>query len=295
MSDKNRSGLYAAIAIAGWATAATAFKIALDLSSLINVLFLASLTSVIIFFVIERPYRCKPARKQLFQSAFAGLLNPALYYIILFSAYSRLPAQVAQPLNYTWPLVLTLINTLMLKEKLHVREASGLIISFSGVALISLWKSPASAGLSLTGILLALGSSLFWALYWVLQKKRSRENNPGQTGLFWNFLWGTVFLLPLWINGGGWEQLNMQALASAVYVGCFEMGITFYFWQKALQQSPNTARLNQLIYLTPFISLIVITLVLHESLRLATLPGLMLIVTGILVGQKKIKSKGDKL
>ena len=35
----------------------------------------------------------------------SGFLNPFLYYIILFKAYSLLPAQEALSLNYTWPLV----------------------------------------------------------------------------------------------------------------------------------------------------------------------------------------------
>jgi drug/metabolite transporter (DMT)-like permease len=49
----------------------------------------------------------KPPVKILFQSAITGALNPFGYYLILFKAYSLLPAQLAQPLNMIWPVTLS--------------------------------------------------------------------------------------------------------------------------------------------------------------------------------------------
>ena len=65
----------------------------------------------------------------------------------------------------------------------------------------------------------------------------------------------------------------------------FEMGLTFVFWLKALKLSRTTAQVSQLIYLTPFFSLLVIHFAVGESIYPSTLIGLVLIVIGILLQQ----------
>ncbi|MFT7692382.1 MAG: drug/metabolite transporter (DMT)-like permease, partial [Candidatus Latescibacterota bacterium] len=56
-------------------------------------------------------------RRAWLRSLALGLLNPLVYYLVLFSAYERLPAQEAQPLNYTWALTLTLLSIPLLKQR----------------------------------------------------------------------------------------------------------------------------------------------------------------------------------
>jgi drug/metabolite transporter (DMT)-like permease len=72
-----------------------------------------------------------------------------------------------------------------------------------------------------------------------------------------------------------------QGLVGGLYVGLFEMGITFLAWLKALKGAKTTAHVVNLIYLVPFLSLLVIALVVGETIRLSTIVGLILIVTGI--------------
>ncbi|NJK98814.1 MAG: EamA family transporter, partial [Bacteroidales bacterium] len=48
-----------------------------------------------------------------------GFLNPLLYYLVLFKAYSLLPAQIAQPLNYTWPLILVILSIIFLSKNIR--------------------------------------------------------------------------------------------------------------------------------------------------------------------------------
>ena len=45
---------------------------------------------------------CRLSRRDWQQSLLPGLLNPCLYYLVLFKAYELLPAQQAQALNYSW-------------------------------------------------------------------------------------------------------------------------------------------------------------------------------------------------
>ena len=65
-----------------------------------------------------------------------GLLNPFLYYLILFEAYARLPAQIAQPLNYTWAITLAVLAVPVLGQRMSWRMGIGMLVSYCGVVVL---------------------------------------------------------------------------------------------------------------------------------------------------------------
>ena len=170
--DKTRqSYIYAGLAIFFWSTIPTAFKICLGELDILPMLTIASLTSTLVLFVIilsgrktglaENQY----CRRTLINSALLGLINPFLYYLILLKAYQLLPAQVAQPLNMIWPIILVFLSVPILKQKIKRRSFFALFISFIGVYIISSQGNLFSPGHADTrGVLLATGSSVFWAV-----------------------------------------------------------------------------------------------------------------------------------
>jgi drug/metabolite transporter (DMT)-like permease len=83
-------------------------------------------------------------------------------------------------------------------------------------------------------------------------------------------------------------------LIGAIYIGLFEMGITFVLWLKALQLSKTTAQVSNFIYLVPFISLIVIHFTVGENIYPSTIIGLMFIIAGILLQQYVSRERVDK-
>jgi drug/metabolite transporter (DMT)-like permease len=70
------------------------------------------------------------------------------------------------------------------------------------------------------------------------------------------------------------------------------MSVTFIFWFKALSYSENTSKTSNLIYISPFISLIFIHHILGERINMSTLYGITFIVIGILI--QSINKKGEK-
>ena len=219
-----------------------------------------------------------------------GFLNPFLYYIILFKAYSVLPAQVAQPLNMTWPVVLVLISIPILGQKIKFISILALFISFSGVLLIS--SQGANGNYQpeqLPGIIMATGSSIIWALFWILNVKDPRDE---VIKLFLNFFFALIFLaisIPLLKTS---LPSGKEAWLSSAYVGFFEMGFAFIFWLKALKYSETTDKVSNLIYISPFLSLIFIHYIVGEKIYITTIAGLILIVAGILLqntGKKRKK------
>ena len=186
---------------------------------------------------------------------------------------------MAQPINYTWALTLAWLSVPLLGQKLTWRDAVAGLVCYAGVVVISTGGDLSSwRQTSLPGVALALGSTLIWALYWIANTRSDLDPvaglfigfvtalplTAGVTALFSDFRW----------DGPGW--------LGAAYVGAVEMGFTFVLWLTALRLTDRTARIANLIFLAPFLSLVFINFVLGETVVPGTLVGLVLIVGGLM-------------
>ena len=132
----------------------------------------------------------------------------------------------------------------------------------------------------ITGVALALGSTVIWALYWV--GVTHDDVDPVQR-LFLNFLLALPPVALACALTSGAPPLSWPGWAGAAYVGIFEMGLTFVLWLGALQRARNAARVANLIFLSPFLSLLFIHRLVGESIEPATILGLVIIVSGLLL------------
>lgn len=286
--DRTKSSyIYAGLAIFFWSTIPTAFKISLGELAILPVLTIASITSMIVLLIII--ISCgnfnmlrKTSGREILNSAILGLINPFLYYLILLKAYQLLPAQVAQPLNMIWPIILVFLSVPILKQKIKRKSFVALFISFVGVYIISSQGKPFSHNhADLTGVIMATGSSVFWAFYFILNVRDKRDE---AVKLFLNFLFGSVYLVAAMAFTGGWHTtISLMGVLSSIYIGLFEMGITFFFWLKALKLASSTDKVSNLVYIAPFFSLIFVHFFLHEPVYYTTLAGLLLIISGICI------------
>ena len=225
-------------------------------------------------------------RKEALIAGMLGILNPIVYYWVLFTAYDRLPAQIAQPLNYTWPLFLALL-ALPINGRGPTRfETAGILISLAGVVLIARPGGAGAASADPFGVLLALGSGVIWALYWLIGNRLAMD---GALRLFIGFSAALPPAFILWAVRGFILPGSPSAGLAAVWTGLFEMGLTFLFWNAALQRTARPARIGNLVYIGPFISLIWIALVLDEPIHPLTIVGLAVIVLGILTGRNALR------
>jgi drug/metabolite transporter (DMT)-like permease len=280
--------VYASLAMLCWSTVAVAFKMALTCMHPAQLLLIANVVALIALILqvavqgkTRECLRQKP--KQILFSMFIGFINPFVYYLILFKAYSMLPAQVAQPINFIWPVMLMLLSVPMLGQKLHFISFLALLVSFSGVLLLSLQGNFNLAAIKEpVGVVLALSSSLIWALYWIFNVKDKRDD---QVKLLTNFFFSSLYIAVWCLFSGQMTGIPQAGILPSVYAGLFEMGITFVLWIKALQYATSTARVSNLIYCTPFVSMIFIHYFLHEKIFLTSLGGLAFIIGGIILQQ----------
>ena len=215
-----------------------------------------------------------------------GVLNPLVYYGILFTAYDRLPAQIAQPLNYTWPLFLALLALPIDGRGPTGSETAGIIISLAGVVLIARSGGGADVSADLPGVLMALGSGVIWALYWLVGNRLTMD---GTLRLFIGFSTALPAAVVIWaVRGFNLPGTALEGVA-VLWAGLFEMGVTFIFWNTALSLTARPARIGNLVYIGPFVSLIWIALVLKEPIDPSTIAGLAVIVLGILTGRNVLR------
>ncbi|MDO6720037.1 DMT family transporter [Psychrosphaera sp. 1_MG-2023] len=302
-----------------WSTVGTAVKLALQFSSYIEVVILASFSSAVIlvmiylFQIYNQPTKAAtdifddtsnkikdndktPSLVTIFKRSPAfyllcGFLNPILYYLVLFAAYERLPAQIAQPINYTWAIVLSLLAVPFLKHKLSLGDILGLVICYFGVViLVTGLDFRTGLMFDLAGVLLAILSTLIWAFYWIVNVRNSASPT---TSVMLNFLCSIPWLVIMSVYY--WQDFTFhpQTIAASIYIGLVEMSVAFVLWLKAMQLAKSTAQISVLIYLSPFLSLVFFYLFLGEKIYFSTVIALIVIVTGLLI-QKKLNQNSPK-
>lgn len=277
---------YALLSVLLWSTAASAFKLSLrHMSHLELQVFAVGVAASCLFLILAAQHKLGQLRllswKQWLTSCVVGLLNPFLYYLVLLKAYSILPAQEALVLNYTWPITLVLLSIPLLGQRIGLRSFVALGISFVGVMIIATRGNLGSLTLSdPLGVGLAAGSSVIWALFWLLNVRDKRDE---VVKLFLNFLFGFLFALFALVIFSEPRVPPLKGILGAIYVGLWEMGITFVLWLKALSLATTTAQVSNLIFLSPFLSLFFIRIFVGEQITASTMLGLFCIISGILL------------
>ena len=306
MKDNNKAILLAISAVLSWSTVATAFKKSLENLSPYGMLLIASITSLIIFTVaitIQRNWKhvATLPRKAWVYFTFLGLLNPVTYYLVLFKSYDLLPAQVAQPVNYFCPILLLILLAIFTKQAIPAKKYIGMFISLGGLILISAGgKQSDNMEIPAPGLFLGLMSALLWASYWMINNK-NKDKADATTACFMSFLFGSIYLILgvpfIGIDGLLASQSDtftpdpISGILSGMYVGAFEMGIPFICFGLAMRKTTNPALVNQLCYLSPFLSLFFVSTILGEQIVPTTYIGLTLIVAGIVFNEYFVRKK----
>lgn len=288
MKSSNLAYVYGMAAVFLWSTVATAFKIALSYYSPLQLVFVAVLTSIIALTSILAWQKKLSLLKQQFLRRpmfylVTGLINPFLYYVVLFKAYSLLPAQQALSLNYTWAVLLPLLAAPLLKQHLRKSDIAAALIAYTGVFIIATGGDISGFSFdSPLGIGLALTSTLLWCLYWIVNTK---DQGDPVVSLLLSFLIGLPFIAMTLVLTDALPSFSLKAIFAGMYVGLFEMGITFVLWLMALKTATRTANISTMVFLSPVMSIGFIAWILQETISMTTYLGLAFILSGMMLQQ----------
>ncbi|GLR76278.1 DMT family transporter [Aliivibrio sifiae] len=294
MNERRALG-FGIAAVLLWSTVATAFKITLEFFTPTQMLTIASAVSILALVAVAAYQKTLSKLVDTFVAnplyyILLGAINPLAYYLVLFKSYDLLPASQAQPLNYSWAITLTLMAAVFLGQKIRKQDWIACVLGYLGVIVIATKGNVLALEFdSPLGVGLALFSTLLWAGYWILNTKNKADPILG-------LLLGFLVALPVAIGlsfyeGAPWAHIPMSGWLAVSYVGLFEMGITFVLWLSALRLTQNTARISNLIFASPFISLLLLANIIGEEIHPSTLIGLIMIVCGLLIQQFYGKKK----
>ena len=216
MENDKKAFLYALSAVLLWSTVATAFKITLNYLSPLQMVTAASAVSCLVLTLVafiqgKQAQLLLELRRMPLYYLLIGVLNPTVYYLVLFEAYSLLPASEAQPLNYTWAIALTFMAAVLLKQKIRKRDWFASALGYLGVLVIATRGDIIGLSFSnLEGVLWALLSTFLWALYWIINTKRNADSVVQLVlafGLSLPFLW----VASVWFDD--WSGIPWQGYA----------------------------------------------------------------------------------
>lgn len=273
------------VAVVIWSTLPTAFKLAFQYIEPIQLLLIATIVSLLFLLAMltwqKRLGEFRTLkRNDILLCAGLGFVNPFFYYLILFAAYDALPAQVVQPINATWAIMLALLSVPILGHSMKRLEWIAIGISYMGGVVIASRGDPSSLmDANWVGLGLAFASTILWSFYWIGSARSRLEPVLGLTlcfllGLPWVVIGNALIL--------GWSGFYMpwEALPYGIYVGLFEMGLTFVLWLYALRLTTCVGRISNLIFFAPFLSLFLVNIFLGEEILVSTIGGLCCIVVG---------------
>ncbi len=274
--------IYIFICILSWSLIPVASKEVLKGMNNVAMLFFSNLISatVMLLYLIAtsgiKKFSQYSLKDYLIMSSL-GFLGSFSYYILLYKAFSLSLAQEVFIINYTWPILILIFSVPILNEKLNLIKTISVLISFVGVlTIITKGHIMHVRFTNVEGDILALLGAVCFALFSTFGKKVEYDQI---IAIFVYFTSATIFCTTT-IGFFKITELSVNVLFWLFINGLFINGISYIFWFKALK-SAQTSLVSNLVYLTPALSLIFISIFLKEKIHTYSLLGLILILLGI--------------
>lgn len=285
--------IYAIISVLLWSTTATVTKLLLGNLDSMQILLLGSLFAFMFLFIINcikgnlkevKNYKLK----DFFKIIIIGTLGTFLYNLFLYLGINTLQASQAFIINYLWPIMTVIFACIILKEKITVRKIIAIIISFIGVIIVSsngnllnIEKS------SIIGTIYCTLAAISYGLFSVLNKK---QNYNKYTSMMLYYLTSFCISLIYCLCARKTFVPETNQLLGLLWIGVFTSAIAFTSWALALEKG-DTARISNIAYITPFISLVWTSIILKEELKVYSILGLIIIILGIFIQMKDNKKR----
>jgi len=281
--------IYLALCIIFWAAIpVVSKKILIELNN-IQMLFYSTIISFVVLFFVnllqKKFYLFKQySVKDYLNMLFLGFLGAYFCYLILYGAFSIASAQEVFILAYTWPIMVVLLGFFILKEQPTLKKLIAIVISFFGILVIVTNGHLINLNFSnLKGDLMALFYAFVFALFSVLGKK-FKYDQTFSAMIF--FLSALIFMVPTTLVLSNIKLPTLGVWFWLFLNGFFINGITYIFWFKALKAPTHIV--SNLLYLTPFLSLIYIHFFLGDKILLSSFVGLVIIASGIIIQSIKL-------
>ena len=279
-----RKYLYAVLTVFIWSTLAATAKLILNDVPNLQTLAISSFFAFLFLVVINlRGKTVKKLRtyslKDYGKMAGLGFLGLFVYSALYYYGLTQLTSQEACIVNYLWPMMLVIFSVIILKEKLTPLKIVAMVCSFVGIIILSTGGA-SSGGNAVLGISACVIAATCYGLFSVLNKKADYDQNIAMT-VIW--LVTAVCSTVLGVFTEKWVSISWTQLLGLVWIGVVVDAVAYLLWALALKGTENTAKIANLAYLTPFLSLVVSAVLCNEKIEFRAVIALVFIVGGILL------------
>lgn len=277
--------LFAGTSILLWSTIATISKILLNTLSSLQVLCISSLFALVFLFAVNlftgNFKRCAGYKaRDLLIMPLIGLPGVFLYNLCLYGGTARMLASQAFIVNYLWPIMSVVFACILLKEKLTPKKCVAIVLSFLGVVIVT--GGDLLSGFradTLIGAAFCATGAVCYGIFTALNQKYHYDKCFSMM-----LTYGATFLLTLLLCALRRELFlpSPIQLLGLGWNGTFVMATATTSWALALE-SGKTAKISNLAYITPFLSLVWTRIFLKEEISAFSLLGLAVIILGIFI------------
>jgi len=213
-----------------------------------------------------------------------GFLNIGVFQALLFVAAYRLPGGVAATVGAIQPLVVVILSWAVLGARTSWLSWIAAVSGMLGVALLVLGPAAKLDGL---GIIAAAGGALAMACGTLLTKKWQPPVNA-LVLTSWQLSVGGLFLLPLALSVESLPQsINLTQVLGYLWLGLIGTGLTYVFWLRGVMRMSASA-VTGFSLLSPLSATVLGLVVLDQQLTWLQSVGMVLVLTGVWLGQYKM-------
>lgn len=234
----------------------------------------------------------RPTPRQWASIVAIGVLWYGVYNVALNAGEQRVDAGTAAMLIQTSPILIAALAATFLGERFTVYLATGMVLSFSGVALIALGSS-GDDDRDILGVVLCLVSAVVYAISLVLQKPLvSRIPAVQITWLACTV--GAIACLPF--AGRLVSEVGTAPVSSTlwlVYLGVFPTALAFTTYAFALNHM-DASSLGVTTYLVPPMTIVMGLVLLGETPPAVAYVGGALALLGVAVARRKKTRKTSR-
>ncbi len=215
-----------------------------------------------------------------------GIASIVFFNWCYFSAIQQISVSIAAVLLYTAPAFVTILARIFFGEQITATKLFALLGTFIGCALITGVIPHASSNISVSGLLLGLGSGLGYALYSIFGKFALRSYTPW-TVTTYTFIIASTAVLPF---SEIWEMTDIftdwRVILLSLGLGIFPTTLAYLLYTAGLHRI-ETSKASITSTLEPIAATAVGIFIFNETLSLGQILGIGLIIAAVIAIQKE--------
>lgn len=242
--------------------------------------------SIVFLFVLAKRGFPRIGRADHLRLIMLSLLQPVAYFLCETFALEHASASKVSLIIGAIPVVVTVLASFILKERIRGRQVFASLLSIVGIALLVFgerglkWDSTGS----IIGDLLAVGAVVTASLYTILSRELGKTRSSLEITSIQMF-YGTLFFIPFFIVTAGqsnWHQISAVAVGAVVFLALGASVGAFLAYNYALTKV-SASRASIYINGIPVVTTVAAWIGLGETLTWIQLGGGLIVIVSVYI------------